>query len=297
VRPQQHRRNMLKKKGLNGLLSAFFVFFIVITITGCAQPQPVAPTLTPPLVDTPVPTLPPTLVPPTKTTAPTPTGTTQPSPTPIPLPAGISDVVTNASIKYQDTFAYTSLLPKGWSYCAGFDAIYSVGDGHLLVNAPTDKYGTLFYYDEEMINPNEAVYFLFAYEGNQGDFSLGFDGYVNGKVCDSTKSKVGWYSVALQHMPGLPLTVHSLTSTTLPTGYFKGDWRLQELKWYAALMGFDQSNTFFIDIWDPASPNQKLVFKQTYPDFPKTYNFISWLDVRRKMMIDDFSIISFDSIR
>jgi hypothetical protein len=206
-------------------------------------------------------------------------------------------VVTNAAIEYQDSFDYPFSAPKGWSACTGFEAVWSAENGHLVINAQPGKYGTVYYYADEMIDPNEAVYFLFAYAGDTGDFSLGFDGYVNGKVCDSVKSKVGFYSVALQHMPGLPLTVHSLTSTTLPTGYFKGDWRLQELKWYAALMGFDRSNTFFIDIWDPAAPDQKLVFQQSYPDFPKSYNFISWLDVRREMTLDDFTILTFDKIR
>lgn len=285
---------MLPEGGINGTLTSFLLSILAIAMTACASGQPSAPTIPPPPVDTLAPTLAVVLLP---TNTPLPTATIEPSPTPIPLPEGISDVVSNPSIKYRDNFEDPFLSPKGWSSCTGFGAVWAAEDGHLAINAEKDKYGTLFYFADEMIAPNQAVYFLFAYEGNQGDFTLGLDGYVNGKVCDSVKSKVGWYSVALQHMPGLPLTVHSLTSTTLPTGYFEGDWRLQELKWYAALLGFDQSNTFFIDIWAPATPDQKLVFKHSYPDFPKAYNFISWLGVTRKMLLDDFTIITFDKLQ
>ena len=284
---------MCPKGGRDGYLSALLLFFIISTLTGCGSSQPIAPTLTPPPVDTLAPTFTPTLAP-TYTNTPVPTATLEPSPTPIPLPTGISDVVSNASIKYQDTFNYPFIAPKGWSSCTGLEAVWSAEDGHLAINSQKDKYGTVFYYADEMIDPNEAVYFLFAYEGNQGEFSLGFDGYANGKVCGA---RFGFYSVALQHIPGLPLTVHSLVNNDLKTGYFAGDWRLQEKNWYSALMGFDQSNTFFIDIWKPGDPDHKLVFKQTNADFPKTYNFISWMAVYRKLWIDDFTIITFDNIQ
>jgi hypothetical protein len=287
---------MFRKGGIDGSLTALLLFFIIAAITGCGFGQPVFPTSAPPALDTLAPDLPPTLAP-TDTEAPIPTATLEPSPTPIPLPNGISDVISNASIKVQEPFNSPFNAPKGWGACAGFEPVWSAENGHLGINAQPDKYGTLFYYADEMIDPNEAVYFLFAYEGNQGSFTLGFDGYSNGKVCDSGKSRIGFYSVALQNYAGLPLTVHTIFVDDQPAGYFTGDWRLQEKVWYAALMGFDQSNTFFIDVWRPEDPSHKLVYKQTKADFPKTYNFISWVGVTRKLVIDDFTILTFDNIR
>jgi hypothetical protein len=299
ARPLQRGRDMFSRCGRNIRVTVFLLILVFIQ-TGCGLVQPTVPTATRPPAGTPAPTLTPTLPPtsaPTSTATPVPTATLEPSPTPIPLPAGISDVVSNASVIYQDTFNYSFLSPSGWSACSGFEPVWKAENNHLVITAQAGKYGTVFYYADKMIDPNLAVYFLFAYEGNQGSFTLGFDGYSNGKVCDSNQSKMGFYSVALQHMAGLPLTVHTIVVTDQPTAYFTGDWRLQEDNWYSALMGFDKSNTFFIDIWKPGDPSQKLVFKQTKADFPKTYNFISWLAVTRKLMIDDFTIVKFDEIK
>jgi hypothetical protein len=275
-------------------LGFFLVLLSFVTMTGCGSGQPAAPTSTPEPTQPSAPALAPILMP---TNTPLPTATIEPSPTSIPLPEGISDIVSNASAKYHDTFNYSFLSPNGWASCPGFETTWSAEDGHLIISAEKNQYGTVFYYADEMIDPTQAVYFLFAYQGNQNDFTLGFDGYVNGKVCDSNKSKLGFYSVALQHMPGLPLTVHTLTNAGLKTSYFEGDLILQELNWYGALMGFDQTNTFFIDIWKPGDPSQKLVFKQANPDFPKAYHFISWLAVTRKLMLDDFTNLTFDKIK
>jgi hypothetical protein len=272
------------------------ILLIAAVLAGCGPSPKPLPTATLPPTDTLRPSSTPTSEP-TSTATPRPTATTQPTPTPIPLPEGISDVITNAVIKVQDTFGSSFDTPQGWSACAGFEPIWSPEDGHLLIKSPADKYGVVYYYADEMIDPNEAVYFLFAYEGNEGSFTLGFDGYSNGKVCDSIKNKLGFYSVALQHLAGLPLTVHTIVVDDQPTGYFTGDWRLQEKNWYSALMGFDQSNTFFINIWKPTDPTHKLVYKQTKADFPKAYNFISWLGVSRTLMLDDFTILTFEQIK
>jgi hypothetical protein len=289
---------MYPKSGSEATLRPLLILFIVITLTGCGLRPPEPPTPTQTLIPTFTPTFKPTFtptLPPTNT--PIPTATMEPTSTAIPLPEGISEIVSNASIKYQDKFENSLNFPNGWAYCTRFDAVWSGNDGHLAVSSKKGNYGTIFYFADQMIYPNQAVYFLFAYTGNENDISLGFDGYDNGKVCSSTNSKLGFYSVALQHMPGLPLTIHSLTSAGLKTSYFEGDWRLQDLNWYSILMGYDQSNTFFMDIWKPGNPNQKLVFKQTYADFPKAYNFISWVSASRTVLIDDFTIITFDKIQ
>ena len=280
----------------NAALKLLFMFFLVATVTGCGSGQPPTPTLAPAPVNTLAPTSTPTPAP-THTNTPLPTATLVPSPTAIPLPKGISDIVSNAVVKYQDTFDTSLNVPKGWGACSGFEPVWSLEQSHLAVSSQTGKYGTLFYFDDEMIHPNEAVYFLFAFEGNQNEITLGFDGYDNGKVCDSNKNTLGFYSVALEDYPGMPLTIHSIINTSVDAGYFKGDWRLQEKSWYGLLMGFDQSNTFFMTIWKPGDPGQKLVFQQAYPDFPKAYNFISWTGTARKVWLDDFSILTFDAIQ
>ena len=296
MRPSQRGGKMFIKSGREATLKSLLYLFMVVSITGCGLGQKAAPTLTPPPTLTLAPSLTPTFMP-TTTNTPIPTPTMEPTPTAIPLPEGISGIVSNASVKYQDKFENSLNFPNGWAYCTRFDAVWSGDDGHLAVSSKKGNYGTIFYFADQMIYPNQAVYFLFAYTGNQNDISLGFDGYDNGKVCSSTNSKLGFYSVALQHMPGLPLTIHSLTSAGLKTSYFEGDWRLQEFSWYSILMGYDQSNTFFMVIWKPGNPNQKLVFKQTYADFPKAYNFISWLSASRTLLIDDFTVITFDKIQ
>jgi hypothetical protein len=91
--------------------------------------------------------------------------------------------------------------------------------------------------------------------------------------------------------------LHSQTANSEQYHNFHGDWRLQEQTWYGALMGYDQSNTFFFYIWKPLDPDQVLSYKQTQPDFPKAYNFISWVAAPRKLLLDDFTIIAFDAIR
>ena len=287
---------MFTTRPRNAALRSLFILFLIATVTGCGSGQPLTPTITPAPVNTQTPTSPPTPAP-THTNAPPPTATLLPSPTAIPLPTGISNIVSNAAVKYQDTFDTSLNAPKGWGACSGFEPVWSLEQSHLAVSSQAGKYGTLFYYADEMIHPNEAVYFLFAFEGNQNQITLGFDGYDNGKVCDNNKNQLGFYSVALEDYPGMPLTIHSIINTAIDAGYFKGDWRLQEKSWYGILMGFDQSNTFFMTIWKPGDPGQKLEFQQAYADFPKAYNFISWTGTARKVWIDDFSILTFDRIQ
>ncbi len=180
---------MSPKSGREATLRAILILFIVIPITGCGLGQKSAPTSTPVPTLTLAPSSTPTLAP---TNTPIPTATIEPSPTPIPLPKGISDIVSNASVEYQDNFNYSFVSPNGWSSCAGNEAVWSAENGHLAINAQANKYGAVFYYADQMIHPNEAVYFLYAYYGNRDFVTLGFDGYVNGIVCSKFKEHAGF---------------------------------------------------------------------------------------------------------
>jgi hypothetical protein len=77
------------------------------------------------------------------TNTPLPTATIEPSPTPVPLPEGISEFVSDAAVKYQDTFNYSFSSPEGSASCPGFETTWSVEDGHLSISAEKNQYGTV----------------------------------------------------------------------------------------------------------------------------------------------------------
>jgi hypothetical protein len=185
-------------KKYRAVMLPIFLSLIFIPLTGCGANQINIPSAT----ETFTPTIEPTetaTVTPTYTNTPRPTETMTPSPTAIPLPDMIPEFVSNATVIYQDTFDSSFIVPRGWDSCPAYPAAWSWEEGHLSVSPRKDYYGTTIYYDDEMIHPNEAVYFLFAYSGNRYAITLGFDGYVNGNACSrsSTNSLVGFYTVAL----------------------------------------------------------------------------------------------------
>jgi hypothetical protein len=114
--PSQRRKKMNNKKSKDTALGFFLVLFSIVAMTGFGSSQPAAPTSAPQPTQQSAPALVPILMP---TNTPRPTATMESSPTSIPLPEGITDIVSNAAVKHQDTFNYSFLSPTGWASCPG----------------------------------------------------------------------------------------------------------------------------------------------------------------------------------
>ena len=224
-----------------------------------------------------------------------PADTVAPSPTAVQLPDAVNNIVSGASVKYQDTFdaSSTGSSPKGWMSCDN-NTTWGFLDGVLSISND-DGNGTTYYYGDGPITPKEGVYFLFQYVGKKGSITFGFDSYRNGKPCGGYLQN-GYYSVAMELADSV-LSAHSIKNAVQKNSKFTGKLTLLENTWYGLVLGYDENDTYFITIWDRTNAGQTLVFRQTYANFPKSYNFIGYMAATRSLKMDDFTIFTFDSIQ
>jgi hypothetical protein len=120
---------MNNKKSKDAALGFFLVLFRIVAMTGFGSSQPAAPTSAPQPTQPSAPALVPQLMP---TNTSRPTATMEPSPTSIPLPEGITNIVSNAALKHQDTFNYSFLSPTGWASCPMITQFFSNSQNNLL---------------------------------------------------------------------------------------------------------------------------------------------------------------------
>lgn len=269
-----------------------FILFTAVLLMACSllsmiRPEPTATPL-PTETETPSP------VPPTETLAPTPTATETltPSPTAVPLAGPVLESLHGAQVLYFDDFYFKGIngqMAEGWS--GGEMSGLRVADPGVFRIISTD--GMIFTFDDHILTPNQAVTFAFKYTGSAGNFTLGMD------VVDSNDRIIpymtnGYYSVAMQRDTGI--SAHIIQNGFQGDGYFDGDLRLKEDTWYGFLLAFDDVENYLIKIWLLDNPNKDLVYSRYWPDFPTRYSFISWIGPDRKLYLDDFTILSFDTM-
>jgi hypothetical protein len=233
---------------------------------------------------------------PTHTPLPLPTDTPPPpTPTLIAVPEVLDQTFSGVSVIYRDEFPYVmqNLAPQGWESEAEF-AMWVTSDNRFKIQpADTgDWSGTVFWFSKERINPNEGVYFDFQYTGTRESFTLGLDDVqANGQ----RTGRENFYSVAMQLDQNLAVT-HTKRGQFQTGSYFDGNLKLQENTWYTIALAFDGDGNYLIKIWKPDEPDKQLVFRQTLEQYPKSYYFISWISAKRSLLIDDFTVFTFDDL-
>ena len=273
-------------------IQSVFFAFVVLTVlfSGCSPASISTPTMTPPTL-TPLPTA--TLVP---TNTPEPTFTPEPSPTPVLLPDVLDQTFSGVSVIYHDSFQYViqGMTPRGWQTDQQ-DAIWITEENQLKVQPLPSSVGTVFYYSGEAMTPNKGVYFTFKYNGTSENFTLGFDNVAaNGERIPGPFGP-HFRSVAME-VRNQDLIVYRNDGGASSKGLFEGNLRLLEDTWYDIALAFDENHNFIIKIWQPDNPEKQLTYLRQWEDFPDRYYFISWINSKRSLLLDDFSVFNFDQI-
>jgi len=264
-----------------------FLLIIVILLTAC-QPAVQPPTSTPLPSSTPSPA--PTS---TNTPEPTPTFTPEPSPTPIVLPDTLHQTFTDVSIIHRESFEYVmpNAAPAEWQTDQQY-AIWVTEENQLKAHSLPSTVGTVFYYSGEIIGPNMGVFLSFKYNGTAESFTLGFDNVTSG---GDRIQGADFRSVAMEARNQNPIVYGNFGGATAK-GTFKGNLTLQEDTWYNIALAFDESQNYIVKIWQPDNPEKQITYQRIWEDFPDKYYFISWVNSKRSLLIDDFTIFTFGEI-
>lgn len=260
---------------------------IATLLTAC---QPAALPSTPTAVPLPTNTSSPV---PTSTDTPEPTSTPEPSPTPVVLPAIINETFSGVSITHRESFQYViqNTAPQNWQTEQQY-AIWVTEENQLKAQPLPSSVGTVFFYSGETITPKKGVFLAFKYIGSQENFTLGFDNVAaNGERIRGADFR----SVAMELRNQTPIVYGNFGGATAK-GAFKGNLRLQEDTWYDIALAFDENQNYIIKIWQPDDPEKQLTYVRNWKDFPEKYYFISWINSKRSLVIDDFTIFQFDKI-
>lgn len=264
-----------------------FLLTCVILFTAC---QPAAQPPTPTSTSAPTNTASPM---PTPTNTPEPTSTPEPSPTPIVLPDTLDQTFTNVSIIHRESFEYVmpNTAPAEWQTDQQY-AIWVTEENELKAHSLPSTVGTVFYYSGQIIGPNTGVFLTFKYNGTAESFTLGFDNVTSGG--DLIRGK-DFRSVAMEARNQNPIVYGNFGGATAK-GTFKGNLTLQEDTWYNIALAFDENQNYIIKIWQPDNPEKQLTYQRVWNDFPDKYYFISWVNSKRSLLIDDFTIFTFGEI-
>jgi len=231
---------------------------------------------------------------PTATNTLEPTSTPEPSPTPIVLPDIINQTFSGVSITYHDSFEYImqNLAPQGWQTDQQY-GIWVTKENQLEAQPLLSSIGEVFYYSNEIITPNKGVFFKFKYTGTVQDFTLGFDNVLsNGERVTGAD----FHSVAVD-IKGGSVLVHGIQRKSQISGSLKGTLKqLHEDTWYNIALAFDKNNNYIIKIWEPDNSENQITHLRNWKDFPNQYYFISWVSSKRTLLIDDFTVFTFDEI-
>jgi len=246
------------------------------------------------------PTTEPSITPaPSSTISPSPT--LEPTPTSIVLPDVLHQYFSDINVIYRDEFHFVvqGRTPNGWEIffnSTSHATLSETKDSTFRISTVDDGpwSGILYYYSQEVINPNEGVYFSFKYSGTGDNFTWGIDSFKeNGELFEERID--GYYSVAMQ-MDDFGVSAHIIQGNFQGDGYFKGDLKLQEDTWYDLFLAFDEDENYIIVIWNPETPENQLVYIRQWQDFPKAYYFVSWMSATRSLWMDNFTIFSFDDV-
>lgn len=186
------------------------------------------------------------------------------------------------------------LLPLGWE-CDEKNAAWVTKDNQFKIQPANtgDWSGTVFYFSQDKIIPNKGVYFTFKYTGNKESFTLGFDS-INKYGERIAFGEGGFHSVAMQMMDDVA-SAHIIRDAWQGSNFFDGNLKLREDTWYEVALGFDNNNNYIIKIWQPETPTQQITYLKKWDDFPREYYFISWVSAKRSLLIDDFTVFTFEN--
>jgi hypothetical protein len=242
-------------------------------------------------------TEPPEPVEPAATNAPGPTSTPAPAPTAIALPDELNQIFSGVSVEYQDGFEYVSesSLPQGW-ICSEPLAAWVTSDNQFEIKSASQVNGTgvTVYFSKAQITRNTGVYFTFQYTGAVQNFTIGMNAVgSNGQI--AARGQKDFYSVSME-MSDKVVSAHTVQKTASTKNPFRGDLKLQEGVWYNIALGFDGDKNFIIKLWSPADPRKQLIYTYKSKEFPTSDYFISWVSARRSLLIDDFTVFTFDQI-
>ena len=262
------------------------VFFLLMVLaSGCASaPIPVPTPM--PSTSTPSP-LPPTFTP-------EPTATPIPSPTPITYPSVLDETFSNVQILYKDDFDFTiqGMSPSGWVTAEDNAVLRIAKDSNVRIIPRAGAFGDSFYFEEMPITPGMGLVFTFQYTGTKNVFTWGIDNInAQGKFFEFKTD--GYYSFAMQ-MFDKNLSAHVIEGPYLKDDPFDGTLKLLEGVWYDYMMAFDNDNNYLINIWEPHSPENQLIYVRHWENSPTAYYFISWVGAERELWMDDFTVFSFD---
>jgi hypothetical protein len=263
------------------------LLIIVILLTAC---QPAAQPPTPTSTSLPTSTSSP---PPTSTNTPEPTSTPEPSPTPIVLPDTLHQTFSGVSVIHRDSFEFViqNAVPAGWQTDQQY-AIWVTEENQLKAHPLPSSFGTVFYYSDKIIDSNMGVYLAFKFMGTTENFTLGFDNVnSNGERIQGADFR----SVAMEVRNQNPIVYGNFGGATAK-GSFKGTLTLQEDTWYNVTLAFDENQNYIVKIWQPDNPEKQLTYQRTWEDFPDKYYFISWINSKRSLLIDDFTVFTFEEI-
>lgn len=226
-----------------------------------------------------------------RTDAPTPR-----APSPSPSAETLQDlelIFSGVSIQSQDDFAYVdgTLTPQGWSASAP-GSLQIVPEDQMLVW--TDDPWTVFYYDSEMLTPQEGIAFSFQYGGTSETLTLGIDAVTTSG--ETIPQGPGFYSVALK-LEDSTLTGHSRQQTNPEESEaFRGELLLEENTWYNIALGFDDQGEYIIRIWEPGHHDAHLTYTCNHDSFPTTYYFVGFVAGSRSLRLDNFTVYGFQDI-
>ncbi len=255
-------------------------------ILSACQPAPIIPTATA------------TALPPTSTPVPTdtpePTATLEPSPTPIVYPDVLDQTFLNVQIVFRDNFDFKmqGIAPDGWK-SINDEIVPRVTKSNTAGFTPRSN-GGIIYYGAEVINPGEGVFFNFQYDGTINDITLGLDNIDTQGNFFQHKTE-GYYSFAAQ-MHNQTLYGHVIEGPYQKAFNFTGAIKFIQGTWYSCMIALDKENNYILKIWETDSPENQMSYVRNWPDTPKAYYFVSWIGAKRGLLMDEFTIFSFDKM-
>lgn len=205
----------------------------------------------------------------------------------------LRQIFSGVSIRSQDGFQYIAggRRPQGWTVSAAH-SLQLIPENQVLIHT-TEPY-TVFFYEGDMITTQKGAAFSFEYLGPSGIFTLGMDAVTpsGGKIPQGP----GFFSIAMK-MENSNLSAHATRETDPEKAEaFRGGLTLVENTWYDFAIGFDNQGKYIIQIWEPDHSDRHLTYLCHCQGFPTTYDFVGFMEGKRSLRLDNFTIFTFQDI-
>ena len=263
---------------------SLFTILIMISIACSMLESPTAkpqPTATPQPTDAPQPASP-------QESAPASTG----------IPVGLEKIYSGISPVLSDNFEYKAdrTSPVNWTDEDDQNALQITKNNILQIQTTSgsNAYGTVFYYNKQVIQPNSGIYVNFRYSGTAGDFTLGMDVVgSDGKLIPNGKNNN--YATFAMVMHGITAYPHSIFNGVEKQDNFQGALNFTQNNWYAFTVARDDKDTYLVKIWSLDDPGKSISYEHTFNSSPDTYRFISWTPRGQVIQLKNFVMFNFDS--